>query len=347
MPSNHNTLLCHYRYDPLDRLVGCMPSTPSGAQRFYQKDRLATEIHDGVQHSIMQHEDQLLAQQQRRIGTVETRLLATNQQRSVLNLLDASGPQPIAHTPYGHRPLASGLLSLLGFNGERPDPVTGCYLLGNGYRAFNPVLMRFNSPDSWSPFGEGGLNAYTYCVGDPVNRSDPTGHVPPFLYSGTATKLANNVLMFVRKEGKHNILHLDLHGDIGLVKFANETLDAKQLVRKLASNNVNFNEFDEAHLAVCFSANQDTDNSPALAQSFANLTELKTTGYNGRVFPTDVINTRKTSRPGTEITLKDYSIAAENPFKRSHEEHNNFNYAPVTFTPQKIPSKNENIRKKR
>jgi RHS repeat-associated protein len=68
------------------------------------------------------------------------------------------------------------LLSLLGFNGERPDPVTGHYHLGNGYRQFNPVLMRFNSPDSWSPFGEGGLNAYAYCAGDPINRVDPTGH---------------------------------------------------------------------------------------------------------------------------------------------------------------------------
>ncbi|WP_147458691.1 RHS repeat-associated core domain-containing protein, partial [Pseudomonas savastanoi] len=37
-------------------------------------------------------------------------------------------------------------------------------------------LMRFNSPDSLSPFGKGGMNAYAYCAGDPVNRSDPTGH---------------------------------------------------------------------------------------------------------------------------------------------------------------------------
>jgi RHS repeat-associated protein len=107
----------------------------------------------------------------------DTRLLATDQQRSVLYVLDVSRPHPIAYSPYGHHPAESGLLSLLGFNGERPDPVTGCYLLGNGYRAFNPVLMRFNSPDSWSPFGEGGLNAYGYCVGDPVNRIDPTGHI--------------------------------------------------------------------------------------------------------------------------------------------------------------------------
>jgi hypothetical protein len=40
--------------------------------------------------------------------------------------------------------------------------------------------MRFEKPDSWSPFGKGGLNAYGYCVGDPVNRSDTTGHVSFF-----------------------------------------------------------------------------------------------------------------------------------------------------------------------
>lgn len=106
----------------------------------------------------------------------KTILLATDQQRSVLNALDANRPHPIAYTPYGHRSQGNGVLSLLGFNGELPDPVTGCYLLGNGYRAFNPVLMRFNSPDSWSPFGDGGLNAYAYCAGDPLNKRDPTGH---------------------------------------------------------------------------------------------------------------------------------------------------------------------------
>ena len=30
--------------------------------------------------------------------------------------------------------------------------------------------------DDLSPFGEGGLNAYGYCSGDPVNRCDPDGH---------------------------------------------------------------------------------------------------------------------------------------------------------------------------
>ncbi|MEE4636302.1 RHS repeat-associated core domain-containing protein [Pseudomonas alliivorans] len=38
--------------------------------------------------------------------------------------------------------------------------------------------MRFNQPDNLSPFGRGGLNAYAYCLGDPVNRGDPSGHSP-------------------------------------------------------------------------------------------------------------------------------------------------------------------------
>lgn len=67
--------------------------------------------------------------------------------------------------------------SELKFNGQRLDPVSGNTHLGNGYRAYNPVLMRMNSPDSWSPFGTGGINTYAYCTDDPVNRSDPSGHM--------------------------------------------------------------------------------------------------------------------------------------------------------------------------
>lgn len=66
--------------------------------------------------------------------------------------------------------------TFLGFKGERLEQPYGWYHLGNGLRVYNPVTRRFHSPDRLSPFGKGGLNAYTYCVGDPVNFSDPTGH---------------------------------------------------------------------------------------------------------------------------------------------------------------------------
>lgn len=183
MQPNHYASLRQFDYDPLDRLVASTSSAQATALRFYQKERLANEIQGSVQRSMMQHDDQLLAQRTSQGSTaVETSLLATDPQRSVLNVVDATQPHRLAYTPYGYRPLGHGLLSLLGFNGERPDPVTGCYLLGTGYhRPFHPVLGRFICPDSWSPFGRGGLNAYAYCGGDPVNKVDPTGHIPSVL----------------------------------------------------------------------------------------------------------------------------------------------------------------------
>jgi RHS repeat-associated protein len=177
------TLLCSYRYDPLNRSMDWAPDQHASIQRFYCKSRLTTELQGAAKYSLLQHDDQVLAQQRQMGDNVDTTLLATDLQRSVLNALNATPPQPFAYTPYGHRPLANGLLSLLGFNGERPDPVTGHYHLGNGYRQFNPVLMRFNGPDSWSPFGEGGLNAYSYCLGDPINRVELDGHSSSLLIS--------------------------------------------------------------------------------------------------------------------------------------------------------------------
>jgi len=173
--SSPRTLLIEYRYDPLDRLVTCAPANLPSHQRFYRKDRLATEIHGAIAHSIFQQEDRLLAQQQRQGTTTETSLLATDQSHSVLHVVDKAQRHSITYSPYGHHAPTNGLLSLLEFNGERADPVTRHYLLGNGYRAFNPVLMRFNSPDSWSPFGDGGVNAYGYSVAPP-NFTDPSGH---------------------------------------------------------------------------------------------------------------------------------------------------------------------------
>ncbi|MDU8430827.1 RHS repeat-associated core domain-containing protein [Pseudomonas syringae pv. actinidifoliorum] len=178
MASSNQAVLCRYSYDPLDRLASSSPTGQADIQRFYQKNRLATEIQGALRRTVFQHEDLLLAQQRRVDGVLETTLLATDQQRSVLQLVDNTGVESVAYSPYGHHPAESGLTSLLGFNGERRDPVTGYYLLGNGYRAYNPVLMRFNSPDSLSPFGEGGLNAYGYVGGDPVGFWDPSGHVP-------------------------------------------------------------------------------------------------------------------------------------------------------------------------
>ncbi|KJH66293.1 hypothetical protein UF16_16265 [Chromobacterium violaceum] len=83
---------------------------------------------------------------------------------------------------------------ILGCNGERLDSVGGGYGLGHGYRTYDPALMRFQGPDSQSPFGAGGINPYAYCSGDPVNRSDPSGHLSWQGWSGIGLGVAGLAL---------------------------------------------------------------------------------------------------------------------------------------------------------
>ncbi|VVN08981.1 hypothetical protein PS662_03749 [Pseudomonas fluorescens] len=234
------TLLCKYRYDPLDRLVAnALPDEPE-RQRFYCKSRLATEIQGATCYSIVQSGDQLLAQQQIKGGVPETTLLVTDPQRSVLQTLHENDPpQSVAYTPYGGVFL-NALFSLLGFNGERRDPVTGHYLLGNGYRAFNPVLTRFNSPDTFSPFGTGGLNTYAYCLGDPVNWDDRTGRslllssLVKYIESQILGNIGNKIILLAPGASRKEALAL-----INNQKIVKQIPKAKQQLQSAFKNDYN------------------------------------------------------------------------------------------------------------
>jgi RHS repeat-associated protein len=113
-----------------------------------------------------------------------TMLLAVDLKNSVLAEIDANNPNQIAYSPYGQQSSQREVMTRLGFNGEMREATPEWYLLGNGYRTYNPRLMRFHSPDSLSPFGEGGLNPYMYCGGEPVMNSDPTGHYFGWISTG-------------------------------------------------------------------------------------------------------------------------------------------------------------------
>lgn len=149
---------------------------------FYAYDGLSLISHpNGVTSVLNRTGGWVLGQHDDR----QTALYATDRQGSVLRLADSDGCF-IRYTVYGWDRHQGA--SILRFTGQRKETCAGYYMLGDGYRAYTSRLMRFNAPDSVSPFGEGGLNAYCYCGNDPVNNVDPSGHVglPPnsFLNNG-------------------------------------------------------------------------------------------------------------------------------------------------------------------
>ncbi|MCF5706937.1 RHS repeat-associated core domain-containing protein [Pseudomonas syringae] len=169
--------LCWYKYDALDRIASLTLPARAAVQRFYNRQYLVTEVAGEEQRVFVRAGDTPVLQRRVVNGQSLIAQCAADQQKSILHVSCAGQKIAVRYTPYGYREDLTAVPGLPGFNGEPVEPVTGHYLLGNGVRAYNPVLMRFNNPDGLSPFGKGGLNAYSYCAGDPVNRSDPTGHM--------------------------------------------------------------------------------------------------------------------------------------------------------------------------
>ncbi|MBA1205055.1 RHS repeat-associated core domain-containing protein [Pseudomonas capeferrum] len=163
-----------YRYDGQGQLL---TSTAHGGEEnllWFEGDRLSLAIQGSHHTRYCFHADTPLAQQTD--DPAATLLLQTSASHSVIAECQAGTVRGATYGAYGQQHAAPPLRSHLGFNGEALDQGSGWYLLGRGYRAYNPVLMRFNSPDSESPFDSGGLNPYAYCLGNPISLRDPTGH---------------------------------------------------------------------------------------------------------------------------------------------------------------------------
>lgn len=167
--------LSRYGYDAHDRLVWQTLPVTGETQRLYHREGILSGVHttqgDGPAHRInyVRAGGGIIAQ----CGD-DPVLTGADSAGSVVVTRDKSGNRETGYSAWGYRPAGEGEA---GYNGERTDPVSGISLPGNGYRGYDPALMRFDRPDDWSPFGAGGLNPYAYCAGDPVNHADPSGHV--------------------------------------------------------------------------------------------------------------------------------------------------------------------------
>ncbi|MNH27666.1 hypothetical protein D3C79_877880 [compost metagenome] len=109
--------------------------------------------------------------EQRVAGGEAYGLFATDEKASVLSVQETDKGEHHAYSAYGHDPKLPSSLTLLGFNGEAFALVPGGYALGNGYRSFNPAMMRFISPDRLSPFGKGGEMHTAIAVAIPSTTS--------------------------------------------------------------------------------------------------------------------------------------------------------------------------------
>lgn len=178
----------HYRYDA-DNVLACV-GTPDAQQWRYFDGAVLVNAAEGSRELTWAYCADRLVATLRGGATPATTVLGTDMAGSVLAEADTAH-RTRCYTPYGHAssadesPPLTGLEPRPAFNGEMFDDASGCYLPGSGHhRPYSPVLNCFLAPDALSPFDAGGINAYAYCAGDPINRSDPTGHFWKWIVAG-------------------------------------------------------------------------------------------------------------------------------------------------------------------
>ncbi|MBS7705573.1 RHS repeat-associated core domain-containing protein [Chelatococcus asaccharovorans] len=111
-------------------------------------------------------------------GTAAT-FLHRDHLATVRSITDAAGAEVLHryYRPYGQIPITTSTFKeAKAFIGERQDSETG--LLYLNARFYDPALGRFISPDWYLPTDPGvGTNRYAYAFNDPINKSDPNGHI--------------------------------------------------------------------------------------------------------------------------------------------------------------------------
>lgn len=230
-------------------------------------------------------------------------------------------PSMYTQTTFSAYGVSVGSALPLSFKGELQDPVSGCYLLGNGYRAYSPALMRFYSPDSESPFGKGGMNTYAFVHCDPINRSDPTGHFFEFFslpsikktYRGPIVAEFNKIVAFTgpqRTDGRLPTLYISAHGKPGLISGDRFNFyDSKRLFKEFTSRGIDMHR-RQTHILACQSALPSPFNGQSIIQELSDLTQAQASGYAGAIYVyegqygNEYVVHKANARPSEGVSIK-------------------------------------------
>nr|WP_258599393.1 RHS repeat-associated core domain-containing protein [Pseudomonas sp. B21-023] len=212
----------------------------------------------------------------------QSNLLAIDSSASVVGYAD----HHVSYTPHGYKRQVR--MSGIAFKGQHLDAATERYPLGNGYRFYSPILMRFCSPDSESPFRLGGVNIYAFVSGDPVNGADPTGH---FNWTkmlkllgkdyGGKGQVIDGIMVFYSEQPDQSgetVLNVLTHGQPGLLLGDELGYTPDRLKTLLEDNGISL-KGQKTHVMACYSAAALPSGGASFIQEWSNITGAQTTGY--------------------------------------------------------------------
>ncbi|HEK1011341.1 TPA: hypothetical protein SMP92_004661 [Pseudomonas putida] len=213
---------------------------------FFYQDGKITTVQEGQLHRAIFRAVNVPLAEQKTADAKDTSLLAIDGKNSIFTAQNAHGDEAHSFTAYGHNPTLSSAKTLLGYNGEQ-HASEDLYILGRGTRCYSTKMGRFLSPDAFSPFGRGGINAYAYCNGDPINYFDDSGNMRRSTLRTGGNKLTNAQRQAVTdtitdKVTRQQILRLEIHKkEIQLQQLSNQEVELKK-AWQLSSRNIAANK---------------------------------------------------------------------------------------------------------